>query len=227
MAFNVHQRLFSASGEYLEDQAVRYQDQLMQLFAESPEWQAFQGESRAQGASDAEQTSEEQEIYVPWWAGVVVDYAIRSLGVMVPDVTPDHLRTILFTLIPRRILAPPDVSSEIVRELRAFWTFLQRAFHLENAAKCLKVLDDKATRRLTKEMGNPVNFGVTKTLVMLGMERGLDLSTEEELQRWVETYNAEVAAGKGLRVPMPGEQSASAREVHAKLRRFMAQRGQE
>ena len=44
------------------------------------------------------------------------------------------LRTILFDLIPRKISAKSDQAPEAIREFQLFWTFLQREFHLENAA---------------------------------------------------------------------------------------------
>jgi hypothetical protein len=43
--------------------------------------------------------------------------------------------------------------------LQAFWKFLQREFHLEDAAACLNALDEKTARKLKKEMGDPANFG--------------------------------------------------------------------
>lgn len=79
-------------------------------------------------------------------------------------------------------------------------------------------------------MGNPANFGIAKSFVMTGMERGFDMTSEEDINRWMATYNAELAAGVGPRIPfpgigpripLPGEQSSSARKVNSKLRRKM------
>ena len=68
------------------------------------------------------------------------------------EVTPARmsaadLRTILFELIPRKISAPADDIPAAIRELELFWTYLQREFHLQNAAACLKVLKEKGTVR--------------------------------------------------------------------------------
>jgi hypothetical protein len=53
----------------------------------------------------------------------------------------------MFDLLPRKVSTSASSAEEIVQELQAFWTFLQREFSLANAAACLKVLDEKAKNR--------------------------------------------------------------------------------
>jgi len=84
------------------------------------------------------------------------------------------------------------------------------------------VLDNNAVRELKEEMSNPANFGIAKSFVMMGQERGFDMTSEEDMNAWMATYNAELAAGTGPRIPLPGERSPGARKVHGKLRRKMA-----
>jgi hypothetical protein len=38
---------------------------------------------------------------------------------------------------------------------------------------------------------------------MMGKARGFDMYTQEGLNEWMETYNAELTAGTGQRVPSP------------------------
>lgn len=52
-------------------------------------------------------------------------------------------------------------------------------------------------------MSNPANFGMAKSLVMLGQERGFDMTSEEGLNEWMQTYNAELASGASLPFPNP------------------------
>jgi len=78
-------------------------------------------------------------------------------------------------------------------------------------------LDEKAARKLKSEMSNPANFGIAKSFVMMWMERGFDLSSEEGMNEWMAKYNAEIAAGTGPRIPLPGEQSASAQQFRNRL----------
>ena len=186
MAFDIHQRVFDRNGELLEKKSRQYREQLLQLFEESPEFQALLDEG-----------------IDPGWTSMLLDYGIDYLGVTPPQMTSDSLREILFEIFPRKVTADANEAPAVIRELQAFWQFLQREFQLENAAACLKVLNDRAARRLKEEMNNPANFGMAKSLMMMGLERGFDMTTEEGINEWVNTYNSELATG-GPRVPIPG-----------------------
>ena len=201
MAFDIYQQVFDRDGMPLEKKAWAYIDQLMELFVKSPEGQQLLSEG-----------------IEPGWANMMMDFGINYLSVAPPQMSPDDLREILFDLVPRKVSTVADEAEGVVHELRVFWTFLQREFHLANAEACLKVLDEKAARQLKKELGNPANFGIAKSFVMMGLERGFDLSSEEGINRWMETYNSELAAGAGLRIPLPGERSESARQFQERIR---------
>lgn len=205
MTFNIHQQVFDADGMPLEKKTRPYHDQLVQLFEQSPEGQALWNE-------DIE----------PGWASMMLDFGIDYLSVTPPQMSPDDLREILFDLFPRKVSASADEAPEIIRELQAFWTFMQREFHLQNAAACLNVLNDNTARELKKKMSDPATFGIAKSFVMMGTERGFDMSSEEGINEWMATYNAEIAAGTGPRIPLPGERSENARKFRDRLKRRMA-----
>jgi hypothetical protein len=200
MTFNIHQRVFDRNGTLLEKKARQYQDQLVQLFEQSPEGQALWNEG-----------------IEPAWAGMLIDFGLNYLSVTPPQMSPDDMRAILFDLFPRKVSASADEAPEIIRELQAFWQFLQREFHLENAAACLNALDEKTARKLKKEMGDPANFGIAKSFVTMGMQRGFDMSSEEGLNEWMAIYNAEIAAGAGPRIPLPGERNENAQQFRDRL----------
>jgi hypothetical protein len=184
MTFDIHQNVFTSDGE-LKETATEYREELERLFEESPEGQAL----RKEGIE-------------PGWSRMMIGFGMDYLGVTPPQISPDALQEILFDLFPRKVSAPAEDAPEIIRELRAFWQFMQREFGLKNAAACLEVLDDDAITEMQEEMSNPENFGFAKSLVMQGLERGFDLSTEEGLNTWMATYNAEIAAGIGTPPPL-------------------------
>ncbi len=204
MTFDIHQRVVDRDGMPRERIANQYKEQLIQLFEQSPEGQTLQDEN-----------------IEPGWASMMLDFGLDYLGKTPPQMSPGDLREILFDLFPRKVSAEADEAPDIIRELQLFWQFLQREFHLENAAACLKVLDNRATRELKEEMSNPANFGIAKSFVMMGQQRGFDMTSEEDMNAWMATYNAELAAGIGPRIPLPGERSEGARKVHSQLRRKM------
>jgi len=204
MTFDIHQRVVDRDGMPRERIANQYKEQLIQLFEQSPEGQTLQDEN-----------------IEPGWASMMLDFGLDYLGKTPPQMSPGDLREILFDLFPRKVSAEADEAPDIIRELQLFWQFLQREFSLENAAACLKVLDNRATRELKEEMSNPANFGIAKSFVMMGQQRGFDMTSEEDMNAWMATYNAELAAGIGPRIPLPGERSEGARKVHSQLRRKM------
>src|SRR5437588_757409 len=186
MAFDINQKVFNQHGELVEKKSVQYREQLLQLFEESPEFQALLDEG-----------------IEPGWTSMLLDFGIDYLGITPPQMTPASVREILFELFPRKVTADANEAPGVIRELHAFWEFLQREFDLQNASAILKVLNASAARRLKEEMNNPANFGMAKSMMMMGLERGFDMTTEQGLNEWVNTYNSELATG-GPRVPIPG-----------------------
>ena len=192
MTFDIHQQIFDADGTPLEHEAQEYQDQLIKLFEQSPEGEAISNEGIERG-----------------WARLMTILGMKYLGVTPPQMSTHDMHEILFDLIPRKISVPADEAPDIIREFQAFWRFMQREFHLENATACLNVLDEKAAQELKMRMSNPANFGMTKSFIMMGMQRGFDMQSQESLDEWTRIYNAELAAGTGTPIPFPREQTTS------------------
>lgn len=88
----------------------------------------------------------------------------------------------------------PSSASEIVEELRAFWSFVRRAFGLPNAEECLGILDEQMAQTMKRELADPRNFGMAKSLVMGGMAAGFDMTTEEGMGAFTHAHNASLPA---------------------------------
>lgn len=153
MTFDIQQKIFDRDGLPIEKKASQYQDELALLFEQSPEGQALISEG-----------------IEPGWASMIIEFGIHYLGVTPAQMSPAGLREILFDIFPRKVSTDADEADDVVRELRAFWQFLQREFQLANATACLKVLDDKAARELKKKLSDPANFGIAKSFFMMGLE---------------------------------------------------------
>jgi hypothetical protein len=206
MTFAIQQPVFDAQGEYLEDVAIRYREELMDLFVASPEGQELVREGAAVG-----------------WADTFMDLGIAYLGVTPPAMTPEQLESILFELFARKVSTEPGCGQEIVQELRAFWMFLRREFGLPNASGCLRLLTAATARRLDRELQNPAKFGLAKAFVMQGLAHGFDVATPEGMQAWAETYNAGLTAGAERPLALPGVPASHAKDTAA-ARRKIAQR---
>src|SRR5579859_126631 len=187
MEFDIHQKLFEENGDYLEKERRRYSEQLLELFEQSSEAQELWNEGNE-----------------PRWADMTLEYGMNYLGVAPPQMTEDNLRELLLEIFPQKISVPGEEAPETIRELQLFWTFLGREFQLKNAASCLKVLNERTiVDELKKEMDNPANFGMAKSFVMMGMERGFDMTTQEGIDEWMKIYNAELASSRRLPFSLP------------------------
>lgn len=213
MAFDITQLVTDAeTGEYDEEAAFAYQEAILELFAASPEGSAYSEQGHEIG-----------------WTSIFLQYAMSYLGQTPPEMDADALNEVLFELFPRKVSVEPGEAGDIVAELRAFWSFLGRAYNLPNAPKLLRLLDERATRRLERELANPANFGMAKSFMMQGKAMGFDTSTKEGIDAWMHTYNASLGApppvyvGPGDPMLLPGASSKSgARARKEKNRRKMA-----
>ncbi|THF68522.1 hypothetical protein E7T06_16020 [Deinococcus sp. Arct2-2] len=206
MPFDVHQHIFNARGELDDDARLAYQQALITQFHTSPEGQAyFEG-------NDAPST----------WTDVFLTYAATHGGATPPQMTVADFDHVLLDIFPRQVSTTADSAPDIVAELQAFWRFLSREYALPLAPEILEFLDGEAVELLTQELDNPEHFGPAKRMMMLGLERGFDLTTEAGIHAWMQTYNAELAQGRGIPIPLRGERTAAASKAHAKMRRNMA-----
>lgn len=176
MSFDLNEAVFDEQGRYLEEKALRYEEALMNQFAASPEGQAMKERGTELG-----------------WAGAMIHYAISYLGVTPATMTPSDLETIVFDLFPRKVITERGDGAEIIRELGAFWHFLQRVYQLPQAKPILARLMPQAARRLERALQEPTNFGMAKSFVLMGKEAGFDMESPEGMRAWVEAYNAAVA----------------------------------
>jgi hypothetical protein len=88
VTFNIRQSVFDRDGEIREEAADRYRDQLMELFAASPEAEAL-------GAED----------FPFGWAATLIDYGISYLGETPATMTPADLHELLLDIFPRKVMA--------------------------------------------------------------------------------------------------------------------------
>src|SRR5437773_1361722 len=109
--FDVHMSIEQPEGDLNEEAVAEYIDGLAEEFWKSPEAKPILDEFGETG-----------------WAGMMMAYAIDYLGVTPPEMSVSDFKEVVFQLIPRKVSTEPSSAGEIVAELRAFWSFLQRAY---------------------------------------------------------------------------------------------------
>lgn len=174
--FNIHQKIDTRQGEIDERRAGEYMSGLMEEFAASPEAQPLIEKYGNVG-----------------WAHSMMEYSINYLGLTPAKMTLRDFNEVVFELIPRKVSVEPDSAPQIIDELRAFWSFIQRQYELTNAAKILEALGSGAAEKLRGELANPQNYGMAKSFVMTGQQAGFDMTTQEGMDAFTLAYNASLA----------------------------------
>jgi hypothetical protein len=202
MSFDINEPVFDSKGRYLEEQATRYEQALMDQFAASPEGQAIKERGTELG-----------------WAGAMIHYAVDYRGVTPPRMTSSDLEAVIYDLFPRKVITERGDGAEIIQELRAFWHFLERVYQLPQARQLLSRLRPQAARRLERELQEPANFGMAKSFVLMGKEAGFDMESPEGMRAWVEAYNATVAPTMAAAAPTKKKGRAATKGTRSAPRR--------
>lgn len=189
--FDIHQYDRDQDDEIDHEAYGKYIDGLLEEFAKSPEGAAFR-----------EQHGD------PGYAALMMRYAMDYDGVSPPEMSAGDFERVVFGLFPRKVSTQPESAPVIVAELRALWTFLQRAHELKNAAAILGKLGPGAEARLHRELADPSNYGMAKSFFMTGQKMGFDMTTQEGLQAFMLYYNSQLlnrASGPTLGPPPLGD----------------------
>lgn len=173
MSMDIHQDLFGPDGDGADETASRqYVDDLVTLFEESPEAKALAA-TKEKG-----------------WVWAQVQLGIDHLGVTPPTTRAVDLIEILFEIFPRKVTVEPTEAPRIVSELAAFWTFLDRAFGLDNAAENLEVLSPETSQQMEHELSDPENWGPAKRFAMFAQAMDFDIQAEEGRAVAMQAYNS-------------------------------------
>jgi len=139
------------------------------------------------------------------WIDLSLRYGAEFEGVSFSEFNARVLHEVLFGLFPRKVSCESSAAPEIIRSLRAFWTFARDVLSHAQAEACLEELGDDAIPRLARRLEDPSNFGMAKSFVMMG-------------------YNAEKPAPSAHRA-LPGRASEeSKRKKKIRKQRKQAQR---
>jgi hypothetical protein len=177
MAFDLYQ-LDSAEYEVAEELLDEYIDQVIHLFAESPEGQAYGEEQPDLGG----------------WIGSFLSYGYRYEGFTLPRMTRANVDLVMDEILPRKItVMAASEAEDAVPELMAFWSFLQREYALENAGDILTYLTS-IKHKFPQWMVDPARAGMAKGFMMGGMQAGFDMTTQEGITEFQMAHNSRLLA---------------------------------
>jgi hypothetical protein len=156
----------------------------------------------------------------PWWAEMALEYGARYEGVRFSDFDAEALGEVVYDHFPRKVSCEPSAAPEIVRSLRAFWTFARDVLGHRHAEECLEDLGDDVIPVLRDKLDDPSNFGMAKAIVMAGRRRGFRVETEEGMRQWTAVLNAEMAAPNGLGAPVHRKRDDRSKDKKRRLRKL-------
>lgn len=131
------------------------------------------------------------------WGLMFAEAAATQLGKTLGELSPHDAREILFGFFPRKVSVAAAEAPAIVASVRAVLGFAARELGGYGPNRCLDGLRGDAVDVLASELADPANFGPAKQMMMEGIARGYDLSTEAGMAEWV----AEVNRGVPQRTP--------------------------
>ncbi len=196
--FDPRMKVHDEHGELDHALLARYQRTILDLFAASPE------------AAELEAG--------PGWLEIFMDYLASYSGQTVATMTVPDLNEVVFDVFPRKVSCDASEASGIIEELRAVLTFLKRQYGVENADECLEALDEDAAKDLERELSNPANFGMAKSMVMAGKDAGYDMRTREDVEAWMARASL-MGFGSPLPPPPRGQTKAADRAKKKKKKK--------
>ena len=169
--FDIHADLFDEDGQLDDDVFPEWTQHLERQFQLSPEY---------------DQLPNGHYGYVRCF----IDYTVNHLGETPVSLSVAEMEEVLLDIIPRKVMAEPDEAGDMVRELNAFFRFVHREYDVPSAKLLAEKLDKKAEKRLRAELADSSNFGMAKSLFSQGKNAGFDMTTEEGMNKFIQTYNA-------------------------------------
>ena len=186
MDFDIHQ-FDDIPPESVDTEFETFRETLVNLFVQSPEGRELQKTAPSVGR----------------WADALMYYGYQYEGESLTEMTVGVVRNVIYDLFPRKIsLGSPEAADAIIPELRVFWQYLKREFHLPRADAILHVLEE-AEPDFPEIMNDPANFGMAKSFFMMGQDAGFDMTTRDGLQAFMLAYNASLLDTKPRATAFP------------------------
>jgi hypothetical protein len=143
------------------------------------------------------------------WFRMLLEFGLSYRGETVDEMTLDSVMEFVFDYVPRKVSTDADSAASIIGELSMFWKYLDRVYKLPNAKAIADWLEAGGrVAQLESDLSDPSNFGMAKSIFMLGKNAGYDMTSEAGMSQFVAVYNRSLSsrqtsatpAAKGQRV---------------------------
>jgi hypothetical protein len=136
------------------------------------------------------------------WIRSLLEFGITYLGETVDEMTPASVSEYVLDYVPRKVSTEADSATWIIDEITLFWEYLDRVYKLPAAKSIVEWLKtDDLVPRLEAALSDPSNFGMAKSLFMLGKKSGYDMTSEAEIAQFMMDYNRSLLSDKAPAAP--------------------------
>ncbi len=131
------------------------------------------------------------------WYQLLLEFGVNYLGEIVDGMTLGSVREFVLEYVPRKVSTEPSSAPEIIEELTKFWQFLGREYNLPQAKEIVDWLSAEGrSEELEAELADERNFGMAKSMMMMGQAAGFDMTTQEGLNEFLLAYNSQLRANR-------------------------------
>jgi len=131
------------------------------------------------------------------WFRMLLEFGLHYLGETVDEMTLGSVREFVLDYVPRKVSTEPDSAASIVFELAMFWEYVDRVYQLTEAKSIVEWLrTDDLADRLEGELSDSSNFGMAKSMFMMGKNAGFDMTSEAGVAAFMDAYNRSVVSNQ-------------------------------
>jgi len=134
-----------------------------------------------------EELTEEQKQESEFVITSFAEYMYSYHGLSPEEWDEDGLKECCLYILPRKITADESYFKSIAPVLSAFFAFLGEKNLLKNTSQLIRKVK-KIDKQIVKNAKDPKNWGIAKTFAMAAKDAGVDITDEEEMQKFMALY---------------------------------------
>lgn len=119
------------------------------------------------------------------------DFAFQFHNITPDKWNPDNVEKVCLTSLPKSFPADEETFEAMVPILKSFMRYLESEDLQENTDRIVNRLD-KIERKMIEKAIDEDNWDANKTIMMMGLEQGIDLTNEFEMKDFIEENKDEI-----------------------------------
>ena len=140
-----------------------------------------------------EELTEEQKLESEFVVMSFTEYMYSYHGLSPEEWDEDGLEECCRYTLPRKITADESYYRSIAPVLSAFFAFVGEKNLLKNTSQLTRKVKE-IDKQIVRAARDPRNWGIAKSFAMAAKDAGVDMTNEEEMQKFIALYNLQQPA---------------------------------